>query len=222
MKPYYEDSLVTLYHGDCRDVLPSLAPDCLVVSDPPYGMNYNTDSRRFSGGAGGDKRYGSGSAARPIANDAEPFDPAPFLDFPSVVLWGFNHFAARVPVGTVLVWVKKKEHRLGSFLSDAELAWVKGGCGVYVRYVPGDGRWDLAEGDLARAHPAQKPLAVMTWSIEAAGAEGVILDPFAGVGTTLRAAKNLGRSAIGIEIEERYCEVAAQRLSQEVLDLGAA
>ena len=219
MKPYYESGGITIYHGDAREIMPTLGTDFAIVSDPPYGMNYNTDSRRFAGGVGGDKRYAAGSAERPIRGDAEPFDPTPFLDYPFVTLWGFNHFAARLPVGTTLVWVKKKEHRLATFLSDAELAWRKGGHGVYVRYIPGDGRWDLAEGDLDRAHPAQKPLAVMAWSMEGADEALTILDPFVGVGTTLRAAKNLNRRAIGIEIEERYCEIAAERLSQEVLAL---
>jgi tRNA G10 N-methylase Trm11 len=218
---YYEADGITIYHGDCREVLPVLGADFAVVSDPPYGMDYDTDSRRFSGGAAGEKRYGQGSAGRPIRGDSKSFDPVPLLSYPSVVLWGFNHFAQRLPVGTVLVWVKKKEHRLGAFLSDAELAWEKGGCGVYVRYFPGDGRWDLAEGDLARSHPAQKPLGVMAWGIERSNNGLPILDPFAGVGTTLQAAKKLNRRAIGIEIEERYCEIAAERLSQGVLGLGA-
>lgn len=219
MKPYYDHAGITIYHGDCREVLPSLGTDFALVSDPPYGMDYNTNSRRFSGGARGDARYGQGPSARPIAEDNVPFDPSPFLNYPSVVLWGFNHFAQRVPVGTVLVWVKKREHRLETFLSDAELAWVKGGHGVYVRYIPGEGRWDLAERDLSRAHPAQKPLATMAWSLEYS-AEGLpILDPFMGSGTTLRVAKNLGRRAIGIELEEKYCEIAAKRLEQEVLAL---
>lgn len=70
-------------------------------------------------------------------------------------------------------------------------------------------------------HPTQKPLRVMRWSIEQAGVmpDALVLDPFMGSGTTLRAAKDMGMRAIGIEIEERYCEIAARRLSQEVLDL---
>jgi site-specific DNA-methyltransferase (adenine-specific) len=215
--PYYDDGQITIFHADCRDVLPELPRNLAVVSDPPYGMNYNTDSRRFAGGANGAKRYGQGSAERPIAGDQEPFDPSPFLDFPSVLMWGYNHWAQRVPVGTVLVWLKKREHRFGTFLSDAEVAWMKGGHGVYAKYFPGDGRWDLAEGT-GRVHPAQKPIALMSWCItKSAADDAVILDPFMGSGTTLRAAKDLGRKAIGIELEERYCERAVMRLQQAVL-----
>lgn len=71
-------------------------------------------------------------------------------------------------------------------------------------------------GDLG--HPCPKPLKLMTWLIEGSKAEGLILDPFMGSGTTLRAAKDLNRKAIGIEIEEKYCEIAALRMSQEVFN----
>ena len=219
MKPYYDDGQITIYHGDCREILPTLEPVDLVLTDPPYGMNYNTDSRRFAGGNQGSRRYGQGQSARPVFGDDEPFDPSPFLEYPAVIMWGFNHWAQRVPVGTVLVWLKKREHRYGAFLSDAEIGWMKGGHGVYAHYVPGEGGWTLSEGT-ARLHPTQKPLALMCWCMERVPDAQTILDPFMGSGTTLRAAKDLGRRAIGIEIEERYCEVAVKRLAQEVLPLG--
>jgi DNA modification methylase len=113
--------------------------------------------------------------------------------------------------------VKKREGAYGSFLSDADLAWVRGGCGVYISPTINPARF---QGE--RMHPTQKPVDIMRWSIERAGGEGTILDPFMGSGTTLRAAKDLGRRAVGIEIEERYCAVAAERLGQEVMDFGAA
>jgi len=209
---------ITLYHADCRDILPLLEPGSvdLLLTDPPYGMNYNTDSRRFTGGVNKERRYGQGQGPRPVTGDDEVFDPTPFLLFPRVILWGFNHWAQRVPIGTTLVWLKKRAHRLGAFLSDAELAWEKGGHGVYATYVPGDGRWDLAEG-CVRCHPTQKPIALMGWCLERHQNAASILDPFAGSGTTGRACKDLGRKCIQIEIEERYCEIAARRLEQEVL-----
>ena len=185
----------------------------MVLADPPYGMKWNTDTDRFSGGSETSRaRRGNGRSDQPrIVEDDRPFDPSPFLDFPRVILWGSNHYAARLPVGTTLVWIKRLDGGFGSFLSDAEVAWMKGGHGVYCFR-------DLSMTAEAnrRVHPSQKPLPLMRWCIEKGG-DGTILDPFLGSGTILRAAKDLGRKAIGIEIEERYCEIAANRLRQEVL-----
>jgi DNA modification methylase len=75
---------------------------------------------------------------------------------------------------------------------------------------------------MSAVHPTQKPEAVMRWCIKLSGTQGTILDPFMGSGTTLVAAKNLGRKAIGVEIEERYCEIAVKRLAQEVFNFDAA
>lgn len=124
----FEAEGVTLYLADNRDVRDLLAADAL-ISDPPYGMDCDTDSTRFSGsnikrGRGRDD-YGE------IAEDSEPFDPSPWLEYPRCVLWGANHYAARLLIGTTLVWLKKDEHLWGTFLSDAEVAWMKGGHGVY-------------------------------------------------------------------------------------------
>src|SRR5208282_3892823 len=129
----------------------------------------------------------------------------------------FHHFSNNLPTGTVLVWLKRYEDGYGSFLSDADLAWMKGGHGVYcMRDV------SLQAESKNRLHPTQKPEPLMRWCIGRAGCpeSGVVLDPFMGSGTTLRAAKDLGRRAIGIEIEEKYCEIAAKRLSQKVFDFS--
>lgn len=212
-EPYYADDSVTIYHGDCREIAPGLGAD-VIVSDPPYGMKWDTDSSRYSGGhrASVARRRQGRSDWRSVQADDEPFDPSPWLAYPNVVLWGSNHFGARLPVGTTLVWIKRFDGGFGSFLSDAEVAWVKGGHGVYCRRDT-----SLAGEARDRLHPTQKPLGIMRWSIERAGGDGVILDPFMGSGTTLRAAKDQGRRSIGIELEERYCEIAAQRCAQEVL-----
>ncbi len=220
-RPYYQDASVTIYHGDCREVLPTLPVDAAIVSDPPYGMKWNTDSTRFTGCAhkrgDGRKDYGA------IHDDANAFDPSPWLSFSSVVLWGANHYAHALPVGSWLVWVKKHDHLFGTFLSDAELAWTKGGHGVYAmkRSFPPPSR--AKEAGAFGVHPTQKPLDLMRWCIETRTDDGqLVCDPYMGSGTTLVAAKAMGRTAIGIEIEERYCEIAARRCSQETLDLGAA
>ena len=216
--PYYEDDAVTIYHGDCRDVLSRFATNGVqfdsIVTDPPYGMNWDTDSRRFSGGEPGrgrSKDWGGG-----VAGDTGPFDPTHILGFERVVIFGANHFAQRLPVGTTLVWTKRRPESFGSFLSDAEIAWMKGGHGVYCfEDLSGNG----AGANYPKFHPTQKTEKVMAWCIEKCGTPegGTVLDPYMGSGTTLRAAKDLGRKAIGIEIEEKYCEIAAKRMAQEVL-----
>lgn len=217
MKPYYQDSLVTIYHKDCREVLSIIPSDAAVVTDPPYGMNCNTDSSRFTGGEGGRSLV---RKARPIVGDDEPFDPAPWLGFPSVILWGYHHFAQRVPTGTVLIWLKRTPHAIGTFLSDAELAWQNKGHGAYVRAIPQSPQARANEIGIWGAHPTVKPVALMEWCIERVAPTQCVVDPFMGSGTTLAAAKRIGVRSIGVEIEERYCEIAAERCRQEVLDLG--
>ena len=215
-KPYYQDDYVTLYHADCREILPLLEPVDLVLTDPPYGVNWNTNSKRFSGGSKDSKsKRGVGRDwGAPIVGDDKDFDPTPFLSYPHVILFGFNNYLSKLPRGSVLVWIKRNDAAFNSFLSDAEIAWQKGGSGVYCYR-----DLSLAAEANFRLHPTQKPLPLMKWCIKRSKATGIILDPFTGSGTTLRAAKDLGRKAIGVEIEEKYCEVAANRLRQEVLGL---
>jgi site-specific DNA-methyltransferase (adenine-specific) len=207
MKPYYSEDGITIYHGDCREILPEVwfGVDTL-ISDPPYGMDYDTNGNRFTLG---------GRSLPPVHGDGKPFDPEPWSGFRWSVLWGFNHFPARLASGGCLVWLKRTEPAFGKFLSDAEVAWNKNGCGVYVY---SDHKHAIS---CRRTHPTEKPIGLMRWSIERSGSplESTVLDPFMGSGTTLVAAKELSRRAIGIEIEERYCEIAAKRLSQGVLQL---
>jgi site-specific DNA-methyltransferase (adenine-specific) len=209
--PYYQDDAVTIYHGDCREIAPFLGLDFAIVADPPYGMSWDG---RVSVGPGSPSRTGtrSWSYGQTIAGDDGLFDPAPWLRYPEVVLWGANHFGNRLPIGTTLIWVKRFDAAFGSYLSDAEVAWMKGGRGVYCFRNTGYKTMEV------RQHPTQKPLPVMRWCVGKTR-RSTIIDPFMGSGTTLRAAKDLGRKAIGIEIEERYCEIAARRCAQEVLAL---
>ncbi len=202
---------ITIVLGDCREILPSIEADVL-VTDPPYGMGWSFDGQ----GSGKHAQGGRSSryAGMTISGDKEDFDPSYLLGFHHIVLWGFHHFPQHLSRGTVLVWVKKRNDAYGSFLSDADLAWVKGGCGVYLSPTI-----NPASFQRERVHPTQKPVEIMVWSIERAGGTGTILDPFMGSGTTLLAAKNLGRKAIGIEIEEKYAAIAVERLRQEVLPL---
>lgn len=219
MTPYYQDDAVTIYHGDNASLADVIPADAAIVSDPPYGMAWNADSTRFTGGG---RKRGDGVEHAPIHGDATPFDPARWLAYPHVILFGANHYAQRLPVGSWLVWIKKHPHLYGSFLSDAEIGWHSKGHGVYVCDAPFANTSRAKEVGGHGLHPTIKPLKLMTWCLQRVPADAVVVDPFMGSGTTLVAAKALGRRAIGIEIEERYCEIAAKRCSQETLDLGAA
>lgn len=212
---YYRDDHITIYHGDCREIAPTLEGIDAVISDPPYGMNWPCENVRFCGGSEEAKKRRPKNPKvyeKTIFGDNHTFNPDPWINFDKVILWGSNHYAKQLPIGTTLVWVKRFDDAFGSFLSDAEIAWMKNGHGVYCFR-------DLSmQGEtLTRTHPTQKPIPLMKWCIEKAGMPKLILDPFMGSGTTLRAAKDLGLKAIGIEIEERYCEIAAKRMAQEVL-----
>ena len=212
----------TLYLGDCRDILPTLPKVDAVITDPPYGMNWNTNSKRFSGGQRSIRRGDGRDDWGAINGDADPFDPDPWLSFPRVVMFGSNHFSARLPVGTTLVWVKKADHLFGTFLSDAEVAWMKGGHGVYCfsKQFPPPSR--MAEHDGTVAHPTQKPIELMKWCMDMAkvAAWSVVLDPYMGSGSTGVAAMQTGRQFIGIEREPKYFDIACRRIEQAQKQIG--
>lgn len=209
----------TLHLARCEDVLPGLAGVDAVVTDPPYGMSYNTDSRRFSGFKQTDlPPRGTGRTDRKIIGDGEPFTPAHLLGYKQVILWGANHYAQRLPLGTTLVWLKKSPQHYGTFLSDAEIGWQSGGCGVYVFYAEDSNARRRMEATgsafgAETAHPTQKPLALMDWCLQRV--EGAnILDPYMGSGTTGVACAKLGRRFIGIECEPRYFDIACRRIER--------
>jgi site-specific DNA-methyltransferase (adenine-specific) len=221
--PYYSDDHVTIYHGDCRELLPTLEFD-VVVTDPPYGINLDTDYSSMGGVSvadGGKGRQWTGRTHRPVVGDDEPFDPTPFDGWPRA-MFGVNHYATRLTHdnGTWHVW-DKRDGMPSNIFSDFEVWWTS--------YPSGPSRlfrhkWQglVRSSEVGvHLHPTQKPVALMRYIIDSAP-PGVVLDPYMGSGPTMRAAKDLGRRAIGIEIDERYCEIAARRLSQEVLDFGGA
>ena len=201
IKPYYESEGITIYHGDCREILPQLDKVDLVLTDPPYGI-----ADIFNGG-----RSGNWGNARSLHNEFKSWDISPptksELQLVSskgevVIIWGGNYMELP-PSRCWLVWNKPER---GFSLAEAELAWTNKD--AVVRVI------DCHRYDSNKEHPTQKPLEVMTWCINQAGNPQTILDPFMGSGTTLVAAKNLNRKAIGIEIEEKYCEIAVKRLAQ--------
>jgi DNA modification methylase len=204
---------VTLIQGDCLDVLPTLGRVDAVVTDPPYGMNNNPFSGRFSGGAW--KRGDKHAWTESIVGDDRPFDPTPWLGFDKVVLWGFQHFAARLPAGSTLVWIKKDKHLWGTFLSDADLAWMKGGCGVYCFQRNWSGFSRLVTVGKS-SHPNEKPIELMKWCLDMAKVPvgAIVLDPFMGSGTTGVACVRTGRKFIGIEIDPGYFAIAQKRIAE--------
>lgn len=223
---------VKLYLGDCMDILPTLAGIDAVISDPPYGMDWNTDSTRFSGGqvptdrtrrlARGiiDGRDDWGA----IAADDHPFDPAPWMQYPRCVLFGANHYAARLPVGTLLIWLKKDDHLFGTFLSDAEVAWMKGGHGVYAYRQTFTARTKAKQAhgtagyDLQPAHPTQKPVELMAWCMDRAKVPpgATVLDPYMGSGSTGIACIRTGRGFVGIEKDPSHYATALERIQREL------
>lgn len=209
MKPYYEEAGITIYHGDCREILPQLGRFDMLLTDPPYGIDFDTDYRRFTSGFDVERK-----AHRPVHDDDKAFKPALFLKIgKKQVIWGANCFSDSLPMGSWLVWDKRFKNGK-AFLADAEAAWMSSGHGIYLYSVTQQGCIRPEPID----HPTQKPVAIMEWCIVKANQPGRIVDPFMGSGTSLVAAKNLGREAVGIEIDERYCEIAANRLRQSVLN----
>jgi DNA modification methylase len=196
---------ITLYCGDCREVLPTLGKVDAVVTDPPYGIAHVK-------GAGGLGKHNRRNIA-PIFGDDVDFDPSPWLGFKDVILWGASHYAQRLPHGRWLVWDKLGEMKSFDSFSDIEVAWHnKRGAERLFRHM-WKGICQDSEKDTTREHPTQKPVTLMRWCIEQCDRPESVLDPFMGSGTTGVAAVKLGRKFIGIEIELKYFDIACRRMS---------
>lgn len=216
--PYYQDDTCTLYHGDCRKILPWVGQCDLLQTDPPYGIGYDKAAKK----SGGSKS--KGGAAHKTSHKITGWDdstPPRWLIDQCVdackyaIVWGGNYFEVE-PSRCWLFWDKKND---GKTFADGEMAWtnIKGSV-RRIEYL-----WDgMIQQNMKdkepHFHPTQKPVAVMRWAINQAPDDVVtVLDPFSGSGSTLVAAKLEGKRAIGIEREERYCEITANRLAQGVL-----
>lgn len=244
MKPYYDESGITIYHGDALAVLASLGTGSigLVLTDPPYSSGgmfrgdraQDTTSKYYEtsefGGFTGDTRDQHAYAywvalwvaeCRRLCSASEVVGI--FTDWRQLAATIDAIQSGGLIYRGLVVWDKttRAKHFPGRFAAQSEfVVWgTNGGRGSDFDYAL-HGVFPIpAPINNDRNHMAQKPLDLLRALIAIAPDEGTVLDPFMGSGTTLRAAKDLGRKAIGVEIEERYCEIAAKRLAQEVLAL---
>lgn len=201
-----------LWLGDCREVLPTLSGIDAVVTDPPYGIGRQNRSPRAG------KLHSAQRANQDwIEGDNEPFDPAPWLTFPNCVLWGANHYAKLLPyAGRWLVWNKLGALQPWDMYSDIEIAWCSddGADKLFSHLWKG---LCQAGAGVKREHPTQKPVELMEWCLGFFPHAQTILDPFMGSGTTGVSCVDLGRKFIGIEIDERYFDIACKRIEKAQL-----
>ena len=212
MTPYYSHNGIEIHLGDAREVLPTLAFD-VMLTDPPFGINHPTNYK-----ARGRSNLAECSNFAPVHDDDKPFDPAHLLTPAATILWGANYFADKLPTQSGwLVWNKERPHELDQ--ATCELAWTNCVKGARVFNHLWNGMMRASEHGSSLLHPTQKPVALMKWCLSLRWVPpGIVCDPYMGAGAVLVAAKDLGRPAIGIEIVEAYCEIAAKRLSQEVFE----
>lgn len=214
MRPYYEDDYVTLWHGDCLTLADKWTGADVLVTDPPYGHSYKSNrAGRHQG--------------RQIANDTDLAARDSALG-----AWGarsalvFGSWKMPKPLGTktVLIWDKG----LGVGMGDLSMPWRPNWEEIYVLGSGFSGHRGtsilsghvvVSHASKGRVHPNMKPVTLMRELI-AKCPPGTIVDPFAGSGATLLAAKALGRKVIGVELEERYCEIIAKRCAQDVFDFN--
>ena len=212
MKPYYQEAGITIWHGDCREILPALEPVDLVLTDPPYGMNFQSNHRAIK-----HDRI-AGDSTLPLELILDAINHAIRAAY---VFCRWDNLSQLPPPSSVIAWVKNN-WSMGDLKHEHGRQWEA--CCFYpktehefIKRIP-----DVIHANRTgnALHPTEKPWKALA-TIIAANVGNTVLDPFMGSGTTLRAAKDLGRKAIGIEIEEKYCEIAAKRMSQSVLDFGS-
>ena len=212
MTPYYDHAGITIYHGDCLEILPKVSADVL-ITDPPYGVDFRGKATKHKAASGGYTTQDSDIGLRVVKASLEIVKRG--------VVFPGNRILHKYP----------QPRDIGCVYCPSGA-----GCGpwgftcfhpvLFYGKRPGGPTtpssiqsFDVS--DNPGGHPCAKPVRWLLWSVSLASCAGeVVFDPFAGSGTTLFAAKQLGRRAIGIEIEEKYCEIAAKRLSQEVFDFG--
>lgn len=205
VEPYYQDESCTIYNGDCREILPTLGRFDLLLTDPPYGIGFAASPTLWQRLAGAKPEEWDN-----IIPDASTISECIAAASDSV-LWGGNYLglpAARC----FLSWVKPDSP---PSMGSVEYAWTSFDANSkhIIHSISATNKERVG-------HPTQKPLAVIRWCLTFAPSAQTILDPFMGSGTTLVAAKLEGRRAVGIEISEKYCEIAVSRLRQRVLNFN--
>jgi DNA modification methylase len=201
----------TLTCGSAYNYLDNIAT--AIITDPPYGIDYAPDWKKCDG---------SPSDFKKIEGDQEEFDPRPFLNRETVVLFGANYFTRHLPQGSWICWDKRTKDELDDmFGSPFELAWFKSPkttkAAIMIRVLHGGVvNADAVYGyDASRSHPTQKPIILFEDILKKLTNEGeTVCDPFCGSGTTLLAAENTGRTCIAYEIDPAYCNVILQRYVQ--------
>lgn len=219
MTPYYEQSGVTIFHGDCREVIEQweglrTQSFDLLLTDPPYGIGEARGKNASRSKLAVAVDYGTSDWDDLPAHDVMPRLRAIARD---QIIFGGNYYTLP-PASCWLVW--DKDNGENDF-ADCELAWTN--LKKAVRKLTYRWAGMLQEPGCAREHrqhPTQKPEAVIRWALMQSPTSRTVLDPFMGSGTTLVAAKRLGKTCVGIERDERYCEIAVRRLAQEALQFG--
>ena len=196
IEPYYDEDGITIYNADCRDVLPQLEPVDLVLTDPPYGIGIAANPFR--------QKYAK------LEWDSQPPDAAVFdvimAKSSHQVIWGGNYFPLPPSQG-FFIWDKCQPEDFSSAM--CEMAWTN-------RQAPAK-LFRYRVTGYYKEHPTEKPVSLMRWCAGFFPEAKTIFDPFMGSGTTLRAAKDMGLKAVGIEIEKKYCDIAIERLRQRSL-----
>ena len=202
MTPYYETKLGKLYHGDCLEIMPNLEPVDLVLTDPPYGIG-----NIWKGGAGGASSWKI-KATETHKWDMKTSDGVESLvKIKTVIIWGGNYYNLP-PTRCWFVWDKKQPDTWTT--GQAEIAWTNIDKPIRVfRMAQCE-----AHSTMNKQHPSQKPVALMMWCLKWVPND-IVIDPFFGSGTTAIACERLNRRWIGIEIEERYCQIAVKRIEKE-------